>query len=134
MNVLLWRQIGQSRPGRQSRFWAIGMGITNFSITYETDVRDRPLSAISVRAAAGDPRRGWLTADGWTVPVALGRGGILANKREGDGGTPHRRPWQRRVPASGAHQFFSDGGMRLDDEIRHAAAVAANEPANENHP
>ena len=38
--------------------------------------------------AAGDPRRGWLTADGWTVPVALGRGGILANKREGDGGTP----------------------------------------------
>ena len=39
-------------------------------------------------AAAGDPRRGWLTADGWTMPVALGRGGILANKREGDGGTP----------------------------------------------
>ena len=39
-------------------------------------------------AAAGDPRRGWLTAGGWTVPVALGRGGILANKREGDGGTP----------------------------------------------
>ena len=34
------------------------------------------------------PRRGWLTADGWTIPVALGRGGILANKREGDGGTP----------------------------------------------
>ena len=64
------------------------MGITNFSITYETDARDRPLSAIRVQRAAGDPRRGWLTADGWTVPVALGRGGILANKREGDGGTP----------------------------------------------
>ena len=43
---------------------------------------------IRVHRAAGDPRRGWLTADGWTVPVALGRGGILANKREGDGGTP----------------------------------------------
>jgi L,D-peptidoglycan transpeptidase YkuD (ErfK/YbiS/YcfS/YnhG family) len=53
-----------------------------------TDARDHPLSALRVRAAAGDPRRGWLTADGWTVPVALGRGGILANKREGDGGTP----------------------------------------------
>ncbi|MBR0797470.1 L,D-transpeptidase family protein [Bradyrhizobium jicamae] len=52
------------------------------------EARDRPLSAISVRPAAGNPRRGWLTADGWTVPVALGRGGILANKREGDGGTP----------------------------------------------
>ena len=64
------------------------MGNTNFSITYETEARDRPLSAIRVHRAAGDPRRGWLTADGWTVPVALGRGGILANKREGDGGTP----------------------------------------------
>ena len=58
------------------------------SITYKTTARDRPLVAIRVRRAAGDPRRGWLTADGWTVPVALGRGGILANKREGDGGTP----------------------------------------------
>ena len=64
------------------------MGITNFSITYETGMRDRPLSAIRVQRAAGDPRRGWLTADGWTIPVALGRGGVLANKREGDGGTP----------------------------------------------
>lgn len=26
--------------------------------------------------------------DGAAIPVALGRGGILANKREGDGGTP----------------------------------------------
>jgi L,D-peptidoglycan transpeptidase YkuD (ErfK/YbiS/YcfS/YnhG family) len=64
------------------------MGSAKFSITYQTSARDRPLSSIRVRAAAGDPRRGWLTVDGWTVPVALGRGGILANKREGDGGTP----------------------------------------------
>ena len=53
----------------------------DISITYKTDRRDRPLSLIRVRAAAGNPRRGWLTADGWTVPVALGRGGIKANKR-----------------------------------------------------
>ncbi|WP_426438300.1 L,D-transpeptidase family protein [Bradyrhizobium genosp. P] len=53
-----------------------------------TEQRDHALSAIRVRAAAGDLRRGWLTADSWTVSVALGRGGILANKREGDGGTP----------------------------------------------
>ena len=76
------------------------MGIANFSITYRTTVRDRPLSWIGVRPAAGDPRRGWLTADGWTVPVALGRGGVLANKREGDGGTPRgtfrpRQLWWR---------------------------------------
>ena len=73
------------------------MGSTNFSITYQTEARDRPLSAISVRPAAGDPRRGWLTADGWTVPVALGRGGILANKREGDGGTPRGTFYPRQL-------------------------------------
>ncbi len=64
------------------------MGSANFSITYETERRDRPASTIRVHRAAGDPCRGWLTTDSWTVPVALGRGGILANKREGDGGTP----------------------------------------------
>jgi L,D-peptidoglycan transpeptidase YkuD (ErfK/YbiS/YcfS/YnhG family) len=64
------------------------MGSYEISNTYRTKQRDRPLSAISIRAAAGDPSRGWLTAGGQTVPVALGRGGIRANKREGDGGTP----------------------------------------------
>jgi L,D-peptidoglycan transpeptidase YkuD (ErfK/YbiS/YcfS/YnhG family) len=29
-----------------------------------------------------------MTAPGISIPVALGRGGIRANKREGDGGTP----------------------------------------------
>jgi L,D-peptidoglycan transpeptidase YkuD (ErfK/YbiS/YcfS/YnhG family) len=55
---------------------------------YPTTLQNRPLGALRIRAAAGDPRRGWLTAGGQTVPVALGRGGIRANKREGDGGTP----------------------------------------------
>jgi L,D-peptidoglycan transpeptidase YkuD (ErfK/YbiS/YcfS/YnhG family) len=64
------------------------MGSPGISITYQTTLRDRPLGAIRIRAAAGDPRQGWLTAGGQTVPVALGRGGIKANKREGDGGTP----------------------------------------------
>jgi L,D-peptidoglycan transpeptidase YkuD (ErfK/YbiS/YcfS/YnhG family) len=59
-----------------------------FSDAYKTSPPDRPLSAIRIRAAAGNPRRGWLTAGGQTIPVALGRGGIKANKREGDGGTP----------------------------------------------
>jgi L,D-peptidoglycan transpeptidase YkuD (ErfK/YbiS/YcfS/YnhG family) len=70
------------------------------SSTYKTTSRDRPLGAIRIRTAAGDPRRGWLTAAGQTVPVALGRGGVRANKREGDGGTPKgtfrpRRLWWR---------------------------------------
>src|SRR6202051_4181248 len=64
------------------------MGSYEISNTYRTKQRDRPLSAISIRAAAGDPSRGWLTAGGQTVPVARGRGVIRANKREGDGGTP----------------------------------------------
>ncbi len=60
----------------------------NISVAYRANLRDRPLSRIRLRAAAGDPCRGWLTAGGRTFPVALGRGGIKANKREGDGGTP----------------------------------------------
>ena len=60
----------------------------DFSITYRTSRRDRPLSSIAVRAAAGNPQRGWLLAGPQIIPVALGRGGIKADKREGDGGTP----------------------------------------------
>jgi L,D-peptidoglycan transpeptidase YkuD (ErfK/YbiS/YcfS/YnhG family) len=58
------------------------------SKAYLPALADRPLTMIQVRTAAGDRCRGWLTAAGHTVPVALGRGGIRANKREGDGGTP----------------------------------------------
>ncbi len=58
------------------------------SSTYPRNRGRRPLSAVTVRAAAGQRTRGWLTAGGQTIPVALGRGGIRANKREGDGGTP----------------------------------------------
>src|ERR1700760_1259601 len=56
------------------------------SIAYK--IGARPLTMIRIRARAGNSRQGWLTANGLTIPVALGRGGILANKREGDGGTP----------------------------------------------
>jgi L,D-peptidoglycan transpeptidase YkuD (ErfK/YbiS/YcfS/YnhG family) len=76
------------------------MGSVDLSITYRTSLRDRPLASIRIQAAAGDRTRGWLVADGQTIPVALGRGGIIANKREGDGGTPKgsfrpRRLWWR---------------------------------------
>jgi L,D-peptidoglycan transpeptidase YkuD (ErfK/YbiS/YcfS/YnhG family) len=64
------------------------MGIPDFPITYQTTIRDRPFAAIRIRAAAGNPARGWLVAGGRAIPVALGRGGIKANKREGDGATP----------------------------------------------
>jgi L,D-peptidoglycan transpeptidase YkuD (ErfK/YbiS/YcfS/YnhG family) len=64
------------------------MGKPLSPITYGTLKRDRPVRTISVRASALDPRRGWLLLDGSPIPVALGRGGIKANKFEGDGGTP----------------------------------------------
>jgi L,D-peptidoglycan transpeptidase YkuD (ErfK/YbiS/YcfS/YnhG family) len=70
------------------------------SASYTMNRSAGPLSVIRVKPAAGKPRRGWLTAGALTIPVALGRGGILANKREGDGGTPRgsfrpRRLWWR---------------------------------------
>jgi L,D-peptidoglycan transpeptidase YkuD (ErfK/YbiS/YcfS/YnhG family) len=51
-------------------------------------MRGKSFSQLTVRRKAGSPTRGWLTAGPWTLPVALGRGSIRANKREGDGGTP----------------------------------------------
>jgi L,D-peptidoglycan transpeptidase YkuD (ErfK/YbiS/YcfS/YnhG family) len=96
------------------------MGRSSISITYGTRGRDRPLSFVSVHAAAGDPRRGWLTADGWTVPVALGRGGIKANKREGDGGTPRgtfypRRLWWRADRHRRPRTFLAVRPIRPED-------------------
>jgi len=60
----------------------------------------RSLSRITVRRKPGDSSRGWLIAGMLALPVALGRSGIKANKREGDGGTPRgnfrlRQLWWR---------------------------------------
>ena len=43
---------------------------------------------IRVGSRPGLRAQGWLSAGGKTLRVALGRGGIRALKREGDGGTP----------------------------------------------
>ena len=90
------------------------------SITYPKASRDRPLSAIRIQAAAGDPRRGWLMAGGQTVPVALGRGGIRANKREGDGGTPKgtfrpRQVWWRDDRHPRPRTFLPVRAIRPED-------------------
>src|ERR1051326_2224672 len=47
--------------------------------------------------APGRPSRGTLRAYGAAFPVALGRAGIAANKREGDGATPRGRFRLRRL-------------------------------------
>jgi L,D-peptidoglycan transpeptidase YkuD (ErfK/YbiS/YcfS/YnhG family) len=93
-------------------------------------MRKRPLSRITVRRKAGDPRRGWLTAGPLALPVALGRGGVKANKREGDGATPRgtyrlKRLWWRAErharPATllPARRIKPDDGWCEDPSDRH---------------
>jgi L,D-peptidoglycan transpeptidase YkuD (ErfK/YbiS/YcfS/YnhG family) len=58
------------------------------------------LRKLTVHRRPAQASRGWLSAGGRALPVALGRGGIRANKREGDGATPRgvfrlRRLWWR---------------------------------------
>ena len=55
------------------------------------EIKGKSVRVLRVRAAVGERRRGWLSVGMLTLPVALGRGGIKANKREGDGATPSGR-------------------------------------------
>ncbi|HLL26376.1 MAG TPA: L,D-transpeptidase family protein [Xanthobacteraceae bacterium] len=58
--------------------------------------KSRPL-IFTVTRAPGERSRGVLRGLGLTIPVALGRAGITANKREGDGATPRGRFRLRRL-------------------------------------
>jgi L,D-peptidoglycan transpeptidase YkuD (ErfK/YbiS/YcfS/YnhG family) len=61
--------MGRKRPGRSR-------------------ARRRALATVAVCRRPGRRTHGILLAGGRAIPVALGRAGILANKREGDGATP----------------------------------------------
>jgi L,D-peptidoglycan transpeptidase YkuD (ErfK/YbiS/YcfS/YnhG family) len=54
-------------------------------------MRRLSFSVIRVQTRPGDRTRGVLLAGPLAIPVVLGRAGIRANKREGDGGTPRGR-------------------------------------------
>ena len=103
------------------------------------------LHTILVRAT---PRRaaaaaGW-SPGRWRLPVALGRGGIRANKREGDGGTPRgtfrlRRLWWRadRLPRPRTRlpvrRIRPDDGWCEDPPDRHynqPVRLPANHPGD----
>jgi L,D-peptidoglycan transpeptidase YkuD (ErfK/YbiS/YcfS/YnhG family) len=63
-------------------------------------MRHITLSLLRVRTKPGQRSRGVLLAGERAIPVVLGRSGIRANKREGDGATPRgcfrlRRLWWR---------------------------------------
>lgn len=49
------------------------------------------LRSIRISTRPGRKSQGWLFAGPFSAPVALGRTGIKADKREGDGGTPRGR-------------------------------------------
>jgi L,D-peptidoglycan transpeptidase YkuD (ErfK/YbiS/YcfS/YnhG family) len=53
--------------------------------------RNMTVSLLRVRTRTTGRTKGILLAGTLALPVALGRGGIKANKREGDGGTPRGR-------------------------------------------
>ena len=87
-------------------------------------------NSLRVRAKPGERTRGWLLAGPLAVPVALGRGGIRANKREGDGGTPRgtfrlRQLWWRadRLTRPMTHlpvrRIRGDDGWCEDPSDRH---------------
>jgi L,D-peptidoglycan transpeptidase YkuD (ErfK/YbiS/YcfS/YnhG family) len=48
----------------------------------------RSAAFVTIRRRPGNPRQGLLAIGGRVYPCALGRGGIAAIKREGDGATP----------------------------------------------
>ena len=86
--------------------------------------------SLRVRSKPGERTRGWLLAGPLAVPVALGRGGIRTNKREGDGGTPRgtfrlRRLWWRadRLTRPMTHlpvrRIRGDDGWCEDPRDRH---------------
>ena len=58
---------------------------------YQRHMHRITLANMGVRATPGNRRQGWLSAGRLQVKVALGRSGIKANKREGDGATPAGR-------------------------------------------
>jgi L,D-peptidoglycan transpeptidase YkuD (ErfK/YbiS/YcfS/YnhG family) len=110
------------------------MGSHNISTTYLTGPPDRPLPFVRIRGAAGERSRGWLTAGGQTIKVALGRGGIRANKREGDGGTPSGtfrplRLWWRADRYPRPSTFLPARAIRPEDAwCEDAASRRYNQP------
>ena len=58
---------------------------------------DAPFARIYVRTRPGVRAQGILIAGFRAIPVALGRSGIAANKREGDGASPRGTFWPIRI-------------------------------------
>jgi L,D-peptidoglycan transpeptidase YkuD (ErfK/YbiS/YcfS/YnhG family) len=102
------------------------------------------VAVIRVVARPGARTRGWLAAGPLRIPVALGRAGIVANKREGDGATPRGtfhlvRLWWRadrlpRPPTLLPARRISPDDAWIEDpadrRYNHAVKRAAQEPGD----
>jgi L,D-peptidoglycan transpeptidase YkuD (ErfK/YbiS/YcfS/YnhG family) len=69
----------------------LGIGDRAENLTKQRIMKPTALRSIRVSTRPGRKSEGWLFAGPLTAPIALGGSGIKANKREGDGGTPHGR-------------------------------------------
>jgi L,D-peptidoglycan transpeptidase YkuD (ErfK/YbiS/YcfS/YnhG family) len=83
-------------------------------------MRKTSLDLIRVRQRPGMRSRGWLLAGPLAIPVAIGRSGIKANKREGDGGSPRGlfrlvRLWWRADRHPHPRTFLPTRRIRLGD-------------------
>ena len=63
----------------------------------EDSAASRRLTRITVVRSVRDRRKGFLKAGAAVFPCALGRSGIVVDKREGDGGTPRAELPLRRL-------------------------------------
>ena len=80
----------------------------------------KPDSVLRVARTPANATRGVLRFRGFSVPVALGRGGIRANKREGDGASPRGRfrlvrLWWRADRRPRPHTRLPARAIRPDD-------------------
>jgi L,D-peptidoglycan transpeptidase YkuD (ErfK/YbiS/YcfS/YnhG family) len=102
------------------------------------------LTEIHVRTRPGRRSQGWLFAGAAAIPVALGRSGIKADKREGDGGTPRGqfrpvRLWWRADRLPRPRSMLPMRRIGRDDawcenprhrRYNHAFRRSANEPGD----
>lgn len=89
------------------------------------------LSTLTVRTRPGHLSKGLLNAGGLVFPCALGRGGISANKREGDGATPLAS--MRVVSGYFRSDHFSPGKTRLRMQPIDAALGWCEVPDDRNY-
>lgn len=73
-----------------------------------------------VRTRPGTRTQGVLSGPGFSLPVSLGRGGVRADKREGDGGTPRGvfrlvRLWWRADRHARPHTMLPARAIRPED-------------------